>query len=120
LRTISSEYAEVQIRLGGKVKCLSPLRGKEFLKQERELKGSYAMYPLSTDKGITFRDHWHVKRCDLVLANLAGATRVSIGTVMEIAWAHPTASRWFWSGGRKRARPPHDQRVLAVHRAHAR
>jgi len=79
---------EVWQKLGGKVKCLSPLRGKAFLKEERELRGSYEKYPLSTDKGINFRDHWDVQRCDLVLANLAGATRVSIGTAMEVAWAH--------------------------------
>jgi nucleoside 2-deoxyribosyltransferase len=34
------------------------------------------------------RDHWDVSRCDAVLVVLSGATRVSIGTVMELGWAY--------------------------------
>jgi hypothetical protein len=33
------------------------------------------------------RDRFDATRCDVLLVNLLGAERVSIGTVMEIAWA---------------------------------
>lgn len=41
-----------------------------------------------TDKSITHRDHYHATRCDILLVNFLGCTRVSTGTVMEIAWAY--------------------------------
>lgn len=71
---------------------LSPMRGKQYL-EERSSKdgmitGSYEEWPLSSSRGINTRDHWDVSRCDVVFVNLLGATTVSIGTVMEIAWAH--------------------------------
>lgn len=33
------------------------------------------------------RDQMDVERCDAVLMNLTGATRVSIGTMVELGWA---------------------------------
>lgn len=70
------------------VECLSPMRGKEYLKQIGEICGSYPDFgPLASSRGIMTRDHWDCTRCDLVLFNLIGAKTVSIGTVMELAWA---------------------------------
>jgi nucleoside 2-deoxyribosyltransferase len=46
------------------------------------------LHPASSDKSITNRDRWMVKSSDIVYANLIGATRVSIGTCMELAWAY--------------------------------
>ena len=66
---------------------ISPLRGKEFLKKEGIIEGAYEGHPFATAKGITTRDRNDVLTSDLVLVNLLGATRISIGTVMEIAWA---------------------------------
>jgi nucleoside 2-deoxyribosyltransferase len=34
------------------------------------------------------RDFFDCQNCDIVLANLLGTKKVSIGTVMEIAWAY--------------------------------
>lgn len=42
---------------------------------------------MSTEHGLTVRDYNDVVRCDLVFANLLGSKIVTIGTVMEIAWA---------------------------------
>lgn len=42
---------------------------------------------MSCAKGITSRDRFDCMRADAVLVNLLGATKVSIGTVMEVAWA---------------------------------
>ena len=66
---------------------LSPLRGKDYLEQERTMQASYAHHELSSARGLTARDFNDVKRSDLVIANLSGTGKVSIGTVMEIAWA---------------------------------
>ena len=66
---------------------LSPLRGKEYLEKETALKDSYDMHALSTKKAIVTRDRFDATRCDVLFVNLLGAKTVSIGTVMEIAWA---------------------------------
>lgn len=41
----------------------------------------------SDPSAVLARCHWDVQRCDVVLVNMNGATTVSIGTTMEIAWA---------------------------------
>lgn len=74
------------------IKGLSPMRAKEYLASlEGVISGTgeeYAhMGPLSLPQGVTTRDRFDATRCDVLLVNLLGAERVSIGTVMEIAWA---------------------------------
>jgi len=70
------------------IDCLSPLRGKDYLKDLGVLEQQYLDFPLSTGKAIVHRDRWDVMRADAVLANFLDASRVSIGSVMEIAWAN--------------------------------
>ncbi|MCC6404823.1 MAG: nucleoside 2-deoxyribosyltransferase [Candidatus Yanofskybacteria bacterium] len=65
----------------------SPMRGKQYLRPAGVITGPHEELPLSSQKGITCRDRMDVMRCDLILVNLVGARTVSIGTVMEIAWA---------------------------------
>ena len=65
---------------------LSPMRGKYYLEKFTDIP-DYVDVPLSTARGITTRDRWDCFRCDVLLVNLTGTSRVSIGTVMEIAWA---------------------------------
>lgn len=73
------------------IKALSPMRGKEYLKDIGVISGTGEEYahlgPISLPRGVMTRDRWDSTRCDVLLVNLLGATRVSIGTVMEIAWA---------------------------------
>lgn len=80
----------VKAHLPENILCYSPLRGKEFLKKVGKLEAmtSDSLPPLSTPKGINTRDHFDLMNCDLVLVNLADAQIVSIGSVLEIAWAH--------------------------------
>lgn len=66
---------------------LSPLRGKEYLKDETEIKHSYEDIQLSSGKMINARDMFDVRRSDLILVNLKCATKVSIGTMLEIGAA---------------------------------
>lgn len=67
--------------------AVSPMRGKKYLSQEKTVKASYEEIPLSSQKGIMTRDRMDVMRSDMVLVNLLGTEKVSIGSVMEIAWA---------------------------------
>jgi hypothetical protein len=70
-----------------RIECLSPLRGKDFLKNTGLIKaGEYAHNALTTSKGITRRDQFDCLRSSCVLMNLLGADKVSVGSVMEAAW----------------------------------
>lgn len=66
---------------------VSPLRGKEYLKNETQISDSYENTTLSSSKSIFARDFHDVKRCDALLVNFLGSKKVSIGTVMEITYA---------------------------------
>lgn len=70
------------------VRCLSPMRGKEYLAREERVQHCYPEKVLSCERGIMTRDFFDAQRSDLVVAHLLGATAVSVGTVMEIAWAY--------------------------------
>lgn len=74
---------------------LSPMRAKEYLQHvERDVGFSATceeyghLSPLSGPRGIMTRDHFDATRCDVLLVNLLGARKVSIGTTMELAWAY--------------------------------
>jgi hypothetical protein len=54
---------------------------------EGVIHGSYEEHPLATSRGINTRDHLDTLRSTVVLVNLLGAEKVSIGTVAEMAWA---------------------------------
>ena len=69
------------------IRGLSPMRGKEYLKDDTGIADEYAGMVLSCSRGITTRDRFDCNRADLLIVNFLGATKVSIGTVMEIAWA---------------------------------
>lgn len=69
------------------VNVASPLRGKDYLKMRGPLEGSYAEFPLSSDMGITTRDRYDCMGSDLVIFNMLGAERISIGTMIELGWA---------------------------------
>ena len=79
------DYAIAQLAPFGIV-GLSPMRCKEYLAKEESIKASYNTV-MSCGKGVTARDRWDTSRCDVVLVNFLGATEVSKGTIMEIAWA---------------------------------
>jgi nucleoside 2-deoxyribosyltransferase len=74
------------------ISTLSPMRGKQRLEllKDEQIKMSYEDNPLTSEKGINTRDYYDVMRCDALFVNLLGAQKVSIGTVMEIAWARTT------------------------------
>lgn len=74
------------------IKALSPMRAKEYLAQlAAPISGTGEEYahlgPLSLPRGVMTRDRFDATRCDVLLVNLLGAKTISIGSVMEIAWA---------------------------------
>jgi nucleoside 2-deoxyribosyltransferase len=81
-----TEWREwVKNNVDGQIATISPMRGKQFIK-ERSGYG-IGVSPLASVKGINTRDYFDVQRCDAVFVNFRGASKISIGTVMEIAWA---------------------------------
>lgn len=74
------------------IKGLSPMRAKAYLKSLADVISStgeeYAhMGVMSQARSVTTRDRNDATKCDLLLVNLLGATRVSIGTMIELGWA---------------------------------
>lgn len=68
------------------IDAFSPMRGKYYLKDAVHLSDAYHEHPLSTRAAILSRDRGDCRKRDLIIANLLGAKKVSMGTVMEIAW----------------------------------
>lgn len=73
------------------IKGLSPMRAKEYLSHMQDLDKNCVEYGeinvLSSPRGIMTRDHFDCTRCDVLLVHFGEATKVSVGTVMEVAWA---------------------------------
>lgn len=70
------------------VEALTPMRGKAFLKERGEITSGSYENPVASSKGVTRRDMFDTLRATCLFVNLLGAKRVSIGTVMELAWAY--------------------------------
>ena len=84
------DYVRTELAKKG-IEGLSPMRGKEYLSHVKEFTANGDEYrPLSvisSNRGIMTRDRFDATRCDVLLVNLLGAKKASIGTCMEIAWA---------------------------------
>jgi hypothetical protein len=65
-----------------------PFLGKSYLRNEIAFKAEGYNHPLSTNHAIIERDRWMVRNAKMVYLNLVGAKTVSIGCMMELAWAH--------------------------------
>jgi hypothetical protein len=81
------EYTAAELGKAGIV-SFSPMRHKGHLRDDLKLHPmGHPTNILSTPKGITARDRFDTTRCDLVLCNLLGSERVSIGSMIEFGWA---------------------------------
>lgn len=74
------------------IACYSPLR--HLRPEEMEEPEMTSMNPngagvcaQSTPRGLTERDRFDVLRADLIFCNLLGATRISVGSMIELGWA---------------------------------
>lgn len=74
------------------IEAYSPMRCKSALAKLDDISShgrDYAhLSPLAHPRAIMTRDHYDATHCDVMLVNFRGAKEVSVGTVMEIAWAH--------------------------------
>jgi hypothetical protein len=77
----------VESKLPADIVAFSALRGKICLAKERVLKSAYPEHLLTTPQGTITRDRYDVSRCDALFVNFLDTDRVSIGTIMEMAWA---------------------------------
>jgi len=77
----------VESKLPADVIAFSALRGKGHITGERVLKNAYPEHLLSTPQGTITRDRYDVSRCDALFVNFLKTDQVSIGTIMEMAWA---------------------------------
>ena len=66
---------------------ISPMRYKGKFSSEEVMRDSEGGNVMTTGRGIITRDRYDVSSCDILLANLLGARKVSIGTVIEYGWA---------------------------------
>jgi hypothetical protein len=79
------EKVRIQLTFNS-IKALSPMRGKAYLSAEDKLADSYSDKTMSSIDGINVRDFNDCKTADAILVNFLGSKKVSIGTVMEVAW----------------------------------
>jgi hypothetical protein len=54
---------------------------------KKRFKDAYPEHLLSTPQGTITRDRYDVARCDALFVNFLNSEAVSIGTIMEMAWA---------------------------------
>ena len=73
------------------VELVNPLRGNEYLIDHGVLgpghDDEYLKLVMTTAKAITYRDRHDVRTSDMVLMNLLGMKRASIGCMIELGWA---------------------------------
>lgn len=85
------EHAKRVLSVAG-IKGVSPMRAKDYLAHLDKISGTGEEYAhlgaMSLPQGVMTRDHFDATRCDAILVNLLGAKAVSVGTVMEIAFAY--------------------------------
>jgi nucleoside 2-deoxyribosyltransferase len=75
-------------RFAPAIDTLSPARqAMETIDESGEPTDAQRLRLIVHGRGVAARDRLDVMRCDLVLVNLVGAPRISIGSVGEIFWA---------------------------------
>lgn len=70
------------------ITVLSPMRHEAHLAEMTDIETNYPDHFFSKPKVIVEKDRLDIKRSDVVLVNVLGAKRISIGTVSEIAMAY--------------------------------
>ena len=88
--TVANYFCDVRDVLAGYgYTVLLPFAGKGYLKGKTNFKAEGEMeHPPSTGHALTLRDRWMVTKTDILYLNLLEATKVSIGCMMELAWAY--------------------------------
>ena len=69
------------------IDAMDPMRGQEYLQGSENMSDSYEGLAMSNQRAIMSKSYNDTITSNIVIVNFLGATRVSIGTVMEMAWA---------------------------------
>lgn len=86
--SVFGDFEERQRELAPYYEVLSPLTGKGEIRNELKYRSHGYDHPLAQNHAIIERDRWMVSQADVIYINLMHAERVSIGSMMELAWAH--------------------------------
>ena len=70
------------------IKCLSPMRGKEYLKGVDKITDSYKDLKGYSSSEIFERDKFDIKRSNILLFNFLNRKGSIIGSFFELAWGH--------------------------------
>lgn len=70
------------------IKVLSPMRHEGHLAEVKSIEAHSDSHFFSGARVIVEKDRLDIARCDVMVVNLLGATKVSIGTVAEIGMAY--------------------------------
>jgi len=68
------------------IDAFSPMRGYN-ISADTHLENGDPTDPMHTPHGLVARDRFDVTNRDLLFVNFLGSKEISVGTVMEIAWA---------------------------------
>jgi len=80
-------YRRIGCRLSAAgIRILTPTCGKGYVSNDSKW-SKQAAKCVCTDHAIKERDKWMVQNSNIIFVNLVGAVKVSIGSVMELAWA---------------------------------
>lgn len=85
------QLVERRLSVNG-IRCHNPLRhlkSEQLKRGDKRSMGSMGARVgcLSTPKGLTARDRFDTLRSELVLCNLLGTTKISVGSMIELGWA---------------------------------
>lgn len=80
-------YDEVSAILSKYYKILSPMTGKDYLRNDNKCVPSGYKNAISNDHAIFQRDTWMVSQSDVVFCDFTGSDKISIGCCMELAIA---------------------------------
>jgi len=78
-------YSTLFRKMGYQV--FSPMSGRGELRVNSTYEPLGYDNPIATDHAIVTRDRWMVGQGDILFCNLLESKRVSIGSMMELAWA---------------------------------
>jgi nucleoside 2-deoxyribosyltransferase len=82
------DYYESMVKLFDGAIVLTALTGTRTLRMEDYPRRPDRHEPVFGDHAIVQKDQWMVEQADLIFMNLTNAKMVSIGCIMELAWAH--------------------------------
>lgn len=86
-KDVFTYYDNLSEKLSKFYDILSPMVGKNFLRNTVEFKPTGYEHPITKNHAIFQRDTWMVSQSDIIFCDLIGVEKISIGCCMELAIA---------------------------------